>query len=406
MGIFRMPSLGADMESGKLVEWLKRVGDPVAGGDIIAVVETQKGAIEIEVFESGTLDRLLVEIGATVPVGTPLAVIRGAGEMTVPVVATATPSGVSPSVAPVFAAKAPPTSAAMAPRVAPAPEGAPQKASPAARQFAAEHGIDLAAVRGSGPEGAVVFVDVETAWRTGALKPAVSGAPAKPSGTGANLAAMRTAIAAAMARSKREIPHYYIQHSVDVSDAQTWLARRNEARPPTERAVFAAVLIRALASSLAKFPEFNGHYVDGRFASSARTHVGMAIALRGGGLIAPAIHDADKLSLDGAMAKLLDLVNRVRAGRFRSSEIADPTITLTSLGERGSDALLPVIYPPQVAIVGAGTPALRPWIVDGAVGARQVLQLSLAADHRVSDGHRGALLLAELAARLQQPEQL
>ncbi|MGE0733647.1 MAG: dihydrolipoamide acetyltransferase family protein [Alphaproteobacteria bacterium] len=400
-----MPSLGADMEAGKLVEWLKHVGDPVASGDIVAVVETQKGAIEIEVFESGTLDQVLVQVGATVPVGTPLAVIRGAGEAPGAAVPVAAPPAVPPRVTPAPVAKRP-AAAPPAMRVAPAPAGAAPIASPAARRFAAEHGIDLAGVRGSGPEGAVVFVDVETAWRTGAVKPAAPDAAAKPSTPGANFSAMRAAIAAAMARSKREIPHYYIQHSVDVTDAQAWLTRRNEARPPSERVLFAAVLIKALAASLAKFPEFNGHYLDNRFAAGAKIHVGMAIALRGGGLIAPAIHDAGALSLDAAMAKLLDLVNRVRAGRFRSSEIADPTITLTSLGERGSDSLLPVIYPPQVAIIGAGTPALRPWIVDGAVKARQVLQLSLAADHRVSDGHRGALLLAELAAQLQQPDRL
>jgi pyruvate dehydrogenase E2 component (dihydrolipoamide acetyltransferase) len=153
-------------------------------------------------------------------------------------------------------------------------------------------------------------------------------------------------------------------------------------------------------------PEFNGFFRDGRYAPSERVHVGNAIAVRGGGLVAPAIHDADRISLDEVMAKLRDLVNRVRAGRFRSSELADPTVTLTSLGERGADALLPIINPPQVAILAAGTPVRRPWLVGDSIVARPLLQLALAADHRVSDGHRGALLLADIARRLAEPESL
>jgi pyruvate dehydrogenase E2 component (dihydrolipoamide acetyltransferase) len=132
----------------------------------------------------------------------------------------------------------------------------------------------------------------------------------------------------------------------------------------------------------------------------------MAIALRGGGLIAPAIHDTGKQTIDQLMTQLRDLTNRVRAGRFRSSELADPTITLTSLGERGVDWVQPIIYPPQVAIIGAGSPVSRPWVVDGQIAPRQVCKLSLAADHRVSDGHRGALLLRAVATKLQTPETL
>jgi pyruvate dehydrogenase E2 component (dihydrolipoamide acetyltransferase) len=132
----------------------------------------------------------------------------------------------------------------------------------------------------------------------------------------------------------------------------------------------------------------------------------MAIALRGGGLIAPAIHDCADLSLDALMPQLRDLTNRVRAGRFRSSELADATITLTSLGERGVDWVQPIIYPPQVAIFGAGSPALRPWVVGEELLPRQICELTLAADHRVSDGHRGALLLRAVDANLQSPETL
>ena len=395
-----MPSLGADMEAGTLVEWLKTPGDTVKSGDVVAVVETQKGAIEIEAFESGTIESHLLPVGATVPVGTGLAMIRAADaagarkEAAAPVILEPAKSAVSPQPKPVAPAPA-----------AIAPEGPPKKASPAARQFAAEHGVDLSLVEGTGPDGAVVYVDVENAWRQQGTQ-AAPPKPVSPPKPAAEPTAMRTAIAAAMARSKREIPHYYLGHAVDVTKCIAWMSARNESRPPEERLLFPVLLLKSLAVALARFPEFNGHLRDGRFEPAKQVHAGMAIALRGGGLVAPAIHDTASLTLDQLMSALRDLTNRVRVGRFRGSELADPTITLTSLGERGVDWVQPVIYPPQVAIVGAGAPQLRPWILDGQVAARQVCQLSLAADHRVSDGHRGTLLLREIEARLQSPEVL
>jgi pyruvate dehydrogenase E2 component (dihydrolipoamide acetyltransferase) len=401
MGIFRMPSLGADMEAGTLVEWLKKPGDVVTSGDIIAVVETQKGAIEIEVFESGTIESQLLPVGATVPVGTGLAMIRTADTAGPPKTPPPPPLPQAPPVRPSAAQVAPSVLAASAPPAI----SAEKKVSPAARQFASEHGIDPSSVQGTGPEGAVVYVDVENAWLHGAKAEPAKPVPA-PRQAPAGLGAMRAAIAAAMARSKREIPHYYLGHAVDVTKCIAWMTARNEARPPDERLLFSALLLKALALSLGKFSEFNGHFRDGSFEPAAKVHAGMAIALRGGGLVAPAIHDTAALTLDQVMSGLRDLANRVRAGRFRGSELADPTITLTSLGERGVDWLQPVIYPPQVAIVGAGAAQLRPWILEGKVVPRQVCQLSLAADHRVSDGHRGALLLREMAERLQSPEAL
>ncbi|MEZ5830525.1 MAG: dihydrolipoamide acetyltransferase family protein [Dongiaceae bacterium] len=392
-----MPSLGADMEAGTLVEWLKKPGDAVKSGDIIAVVETQKGAIEIEAFETGTLESHLLPEGSTVPVGTALAMIQTAGAAIDREVPTAPPPA-EPAPAPQLAPAAVPP--------APAPAISPgKKVSPAARHFAAEHGIDLSSVVGTGPDGAIVYVDVENAWlhrepRAETPKPA-----SQPKGA-VEPTAMRAAIAAAMTRSKREIPHYYLGHAVDVTGAIAWMSARNEARPPEERLLFSALLLKSLALALTKFPEFNGQFRDGRFEPAGQVHAGMAIALRGGGLVAPAIHNTASLTLDQVMAALRDLTTRVRAGRFRGSELADPTITLTSLGERGVDWVQPIIYPPQVAIIGAGAPVLRPWMVDGQVTPRQICQFTLAADHRVSDGHRGALLLREIEARLQSPEAL
>jgi pyruvate dehydrogenase E2 component (dihydrolipoamide acetyltransferase) len=209
-----------------------------------------------------------------------------------------------------------------------------------------------------------------------------------------------------MSRSKREIPHYYLTTTVCMARALDWLQHSNAGRPPEQRLLVSAILLKAVAVSLRGFAELNGTYRDERFHASERVHLGVAIALRGGGLVAPAIHDAESLPLDELMAALRALVARVRAGTMRSSEMADPTITVTSLGERGVEGILPVIYPPQVAIVGLGSVHERPWAVDGALAVRPVVNASLAADHRVSDGHRGSLFLTRLAEVLQSPETL
>lgn len=389
-----MPSLGSDMEAGTLVEWLVKPGDTVARGDIVAVVETQKGAIEIETFQAGVVDRLVVEPGTEVPVGTVIAHIRGEAEAAAPAPETPTPA--SEPVAPKAAKPrkpAEPTAPAAASRA---------RVSPAARQRARDLGVDLETLTGTGADGAVTLVDVE---RAGAAAPAPVPAPAaKPTGDAA--AAMRRAIAAAMARSKREIPHYYLATTIDLTRALDWLEAENRRRPVAERLLYGALLIKAAALALKEVPELNGFWRDDAFVPGTGIHVGAAIALRRGGLVAPAIRYTDTRELGDVMAAFRDLVQRARAGRLRASELSDPTVTVTSLGENGVETVFPVIYPPQVAIVGFGSVVERPWSIDGAIGSRRVISASLAADHRASDGHRGALYLRALDRLLQTPETL
>jgi pyruvate dehydrogenase E2 component (dihydrolipoamide acetyltransferase) len=367
---FRMPMLGADMEAGTLVEWLKQPGDAVKHGDIVAVVDTQKGAIEIEVFEDGIIDRILVPAGRQVPVGTALAMLRNPGE-------TPSPAGTAP----------------MLPSPPPMPGGPPPaadrhvRAAPAARKRAAELGIDLARVTGTGPDGAITRDDVEHV---------------APPTTDARTA-MRAAIAAAMTRAKREIPHYYLSTTIDLDAALGWLRGRNETAAVTERMLPVVLLIKAVALALREVPELNGYWSDGAFHPGSGIHVGCAISLRGGGLVAPALHDADRQDLPTLMRHILDLTTRARAGALRSSELGDPTITVTNLGDQGIDAAFGIIYPPQVAIVGFGRVVERPWLVSGAVVARPVVTATLAADHRASDGHRGGLFLAAVDRLLQKP---
>ncbi len=387
-----MPSLGADMEAGTLVEWLKHPGDAVKRGDIIAVVDTQKGAIEIEVFEDGTVESVQIHPGQEVPVGAVLAVIRGA--------APESPSPLAAATLPLVDAQPGPAAPA-SPRTAPPEEPARPRLSPRARKLAADLGVDAMRVAGTGPDGAITGEDVERA-ALAAREQALAQREARSARSGD----MRAAIAAAMARSKREIPHYYLSTTIDMSAALAWLRAENERRPVTERMLPVAILIRAVALALREVPELNGHWVDGGFRPGAGVHVGCAISLRGGGLVAPALHDADRLSPAELMRRLTDLVARARAGSLKSSELSDPTITVTNLGDQGVEATFGIIYPPQVALVGFGRISDRPWAASGTIEVRPLVTASLSADHRATDGHRGGLFLTAVDRLLQAPETL
>jgi len=386
---FRLPSLGADMDQGKLVEWKVKPGDVVKKGDVVAVVDTSKSAIDVEIWHEGTVQELLTQPGETVPVGAMMALLLEAGETAEQVQAWKRGHAAPPEAALPSATPAPPAAT-----LTTAPT-ARVRVSPAARKRAAELGIGLGALTGSGPDGAITFDDVEKA-----------GKDRKTTAPLNRMTEMRKTIGAAMARSKREIPHYYLATDIPFARATEWLAARNTQRSVTERVLMAAVLLKAVANALKHHPDLNGFYRDGRFERASAVHIGVAISLRQGGLIAPALHDCDSKSLDELMRGLADLVRRARAFTLRSSELSDPTITVTNLGDGGADLVQGVIYPPQVAIIGFGGVRERPWVTEGAVGAMPVVTATLAADHRVTDGHLGALFLADLSRALQAPDKL
>jgi pyruvate dehydrogenase E2 component (dihydrolipoamide acetyltransferase) len=388
-----MPILGADMRAGTLRAWRKRPGEAVARGDIIAEVETDKGIIDVEIFTTGVIEKLVVEPGQTVPVGTVLALIRAEGAPAPSIPAVPLPS-------PPLRAPAQAVPGGGREGTVEAPERR-VRISPLARRRAAELGIDPAALEGTGPDGAVTLDDVE---RAGARREAAQPVARDPAAVAAER--MRQTIGAAMARSKREIPHYYLSATVDMQRAMTWLAAENLKRSVPDRLLSGVLLIKAAALALREVPELNGVWKSGTMVPSPAIHVGVAISLRQGGLVAPALHDADRLSLDELMRGLRDLVRRARSGGLRSSELSDPTITVTSLGEQGVETVFGIIYPPQVAIVGFGTIVERPWSVAGQVVSRPLVTATLSADHRVTDGHRGALFLAAVGRLLQEPERL
>lgn len=397
MADFLMPALGADMETGRVVQWLVAPGATVKSGDVVAVVETHKGTIDVEIFLDGVIHDL-VPLNTPLPVGAVLARVALPGAAPV----TATPAlAQTPTLAPALPPQRPTATAA----AAPAPAPARPRISPAARQRARQLGIDPVTLQGHGADAVVTLADVE---RAAAARSAALPAPVAPParGGGFDPAQMRQAIAAAMARSKREIPHYYLGQSIDFAAADDWITRWNADRPPEQRLLPAVLLLKATARALQAVSPLNGFWENGSFRAGDGIHIGWAIALRGGGLVAPAIHHADRLSLSELMEHLRDLVQRARSGGLRSSELTDPTITVTSLGDRGADSVYGVIYPPQVAIVGFGRVQPQPRVVDGQVVVRPVLQASLAADHRASDGHLGGQLLAAIDKALQDPETL
>lgn len=411
MGEFRMPSLGADMETGKLVEWLVVPGQRVRRGDIVAMVETQKGLFEVEIFADGVMGELLVQPGQTVPVGTLLATIdngtAGAGEG-----ATAVPTGTGAEQKPPAAA---PAAAPVAAESAPEPAAGHRIASsPSARQLAQELGIDLATVTGTGPHGAIGRGDVEAAARAAGRLPApdepvapvsAPSPPAEPAPSAA-AAAMRKAIAAAVSRSNREIPHYYLETEIDLSKPLQWLEEENRKRSMRERILPVALLVKATALALREVPELNGFWQNDQLEVRQDIHIGFAVALRQGGLIAPAVHHVDQLGVGEVMQRLADLIERTRGGHLRSSELTDATMSVTSLGDRGVRTVYGVIYPPQVALVGFGRISERPWAENGLLGVRRCVTATLAADHRATDGHQGALFLEALTRHLHLPEAL
>lgn len=390
-----MPQLGADMSSGKLLSWRKKVGDRVQRGDIIAEVETDKADIEVEAFSTGLIEKLLVQPGEQVPVGTLMAIIQEEGKP----IETAARSVVQPVPAATPPPAPVPAMGGIPPRPAAGIAGARVHISPAARKLAADLGVDPATVVGTGPGGRIMLEDIQQAAKARALQAAPEAVPDRQT-------RMRQTIAAAMARSKREIPHYYLSTTIDMNSALTWLTQENLKRSVENRLVYGVLLLKAVALALRQVPELNSFWKEGKAVPSPDIHVGLAISLRGGGLVAPALHHTDQQNLTDLMRNFRDLVQRARSWSLRSSELSDPTITVTSLGEQGVETAYGIIYPPQVALVGFGKIVERPWVVDKQVVPRSLITATLSGDHRVTDGHRGGLFLAAVDRLLQEPEEL
>ena len=396
MSLFKMPSLGADMESGKLMEWKVKEGDRVKKDHVIAEVETSKGVIEIEVFEDGVVDKILVEPGTETAVGTPLALIRTVNESSEDLQKEleAYEGGATKK-------EAPPAEQTAEGLSTPKPEEKEEETAseeriritPAARKRAEKLGVDIHQLA-TKIKRKIGLRDVEAAAAVAPEK-----AAPKPD-------AMRQAIARAMSLSNAEIPHYYLSTSINMTPALTWLETENTKRSIRERILPAALVIRAVVKALQAVPELNGFWKENALQVSEAIHPGIAIALRKGGLITPALIDAQEKNLDETMAAFRDLITRTRSGKLRGSEMTKQTIVITNLGDLGVERVYGVIYPPQVALVGLGRIVDMPWVEGDALAIRKVMQATLAGDHRATDGRTGALFLDRLDQLLQKPEEL
>lgn len=422
---FLMPSLGADMEDGTLVEWRKKTGDTVKRGDIIAEVETQKGLIEIEVFDEGVIEKLLIKEGEKVPVGTPMALIN--------------PDGAEVETKQETASKKEEV------KLQPIEEKAEQKAeqkvmekstketriraTPIAKKIAQDKGIDLSQLTGTGENGAITKDDVENAIVHKGEKPVEKLVEAEPEKTEAQpfeaelykkekqpvevkkeialtpAESIRSAVAAAMSKSNREIPHYYLEKRVDMSKAMAWMKEVNKERPIKQRLLPAALFIKAVASSLDEVSELNAIWENGLQLKN-EINIGFVVSLRTGGIIVPVIQQADSKSVGEIMEVLNDIIPRARALKLRSSELSDSTITITNIGEGSADKVFGVIYPPQVAIIGFGNITEQAFAENGMLGIRPVVDITLAGDHRATDGITGSRFLGSLNKYLQNPESL
>ncbi|MCA1490517.1 2-oxo acid dehydrogenase subunit E2 [Ensifer sp. NBAIM29] len=384
---FKMPTLAAETEAATLVEWFKQPGDHIKRGDVIALAETQTGAIEIEAFDEGVIGEQRVQPGRQIEVGTVLATIFSSEEAD----------------RPLRAAKA---SGAVARH--------PYERRRSARPSTVRPRPAERTSAGGQQTGGMLTIDgFSSAWplANGAGDPAElafdhAREPRMSKRGGAAREDLRKANGAAMLRSHREIPHYWVSHAIDVTPLLEWVEAENAGRSGENRLVYLAPLMKAAALALKDVPDLNGHYGERGFRPSSAVHMGLATPLRGGGLVAPAIRDTAARSVDELMFAIAALAPRARLGRLRRSEIADATIVLNNLVAGNIDGIFPLIHPPQVAIIACGAAGPRPWAIADTVCVRQVIQVTVAGDYRVSHTQTAAEFLSRLSELLSKPEAL
>jgi pyruvate dehydrogenase E2 component (dihydrolipoamide acetyltransferase) len=397
---FRMPSLGADMEDGTLVEWRLKSGDAVKHGDIIADVDTQKGLIEIEIFDEGTIDQLIIKEGEKVPVGTVMATIIPAEEKVSMIKESI------PDLEKTIITDKGKADKKKKPIKKPLKKGSTEsqprvKISPLAKKIAEEKGIDFLTIKGSGEEGAILKKDINQAVDMNVESHVeVTGSKKEIAKQG-----VREAIASAMSRSNSEIPHFYLETRINMSKALDWLKETNKKSNLKDRLLPVVLFIKATAKAVNDVPEVNGYWENGLYLKDA-INIGIAVSLREGGVVIPVIRDAEQKSLIELMTLLKDLIPRAKSLKLRSSELGEVTITLTSISAGNVDKVFGVIYPPQVALLGFGNIIEEAWVENDAISACPVVHVTLAADHRAIDGYLGSRFLTTLKNNLENPKEL
>jgi pyruvate dehydrogenase E2 component (dihydrolipoamide acetyltransferase) len=435
MSDVNMPKLSDTMEEGTIVEWKKKSGDPVKKGEVIAEVESDKATFDLESEADGVLD-IIVQQGVPAKIGAPIARIGAAGE--VPAAKPApkepapkeaapkeAPKAEKPKAEPAAAPAAPPVEQVPptplppapngagtpeedgAPRVAGSP-GAEVKASPLAKRLAAELGVNLAMVQGSGPEGRIVKEDVQAA-ATGKTAPQRAPAPAttRPSGPDVEVVEptrMQATIARRMAEAKTTVPEFTVTVEARVDLAVSMRQQMKDSVPGADKVTMTDFLVRACALALKKFPEVNSSWVDGKFQRKRRISIGLAVApSQGMGLLVPVVHDADLKDLIQISIESRQVIERARSGRPAEGDLSGATFSISNLGMYGVDEFVAIINPPEAAILAVGTIKEVPVVDAGRVVPGKVMRMTLSVDHRVFYGATAAQFMAEVRRLIENP---
>ena len=421
-----MPKLSDTMEEGKILRWLKQEGDKVETGQTLAEVETDKATVEMEAYTNGIIRKLIAKEGDTIKIGATIAVIGGADEDISALLQQPEQAAAPEPHAPA----APPARPAPAPRPAPRPVAAPAarpaqgprpvaaaspaqataqessagrslRASPLALRMAAEAGIDLQSLQGTGPQGRIIKRDIEAALEKASGAAAAPGAPAQPVGDvqEIELTSMRRTIAKRLVQSKAPVPHFYL--TVDVSMDRVWDAYR-ALREENYPVSLNDIVIKATASALRRHPEINASFAGDHVKQYSRVHIGLAVALEDG-LITPVIRDADSKTLLDIAGESRTLAERARSRGLQPHEYTGGTFSISNLGMMGIEEFSAIINPPEAAILAVGSVREVPVVENGQVRVGRRMKLTLSVDHRVADGAQGARFLQTLQRMLENP---
>ena len=446
-----MPQMGYDMHEGKVVRWLKKEGEEVTRGEVIAEIETDKATVEYEAYTGGVMAKIVAEEGVAIPVGGLIAVMTAPGEaipediLTDAATASAADSpapaatAVEAPEAPIPAAAAPadteevrasplarrlakergfdlatitgtgpggriteadiPEQGAAAAPAALASSNGYIKASPLAKRLARERGIDLATLTGTGPGGRVIEADVPEHAVPAA---AGSAAPATLVSENVELSRMRQAIARVTSDSKRDAPHFYVSVDVDMTKAMSFRRDLNDELDAENRVSVNDLIVKASAIAIGRHPKFNSFFRDDHLQMNAAINVGIAIALESG-LIVPGINGCERKSLVEIAAASRDLVSRANSGTLRNDEYSGTTFSVSNLGAFDIESFTAIIFPPHAAILAVGTVKEQPVVRDGELAIAQIMKATLSTDHRVADGAEAAQFLVEIKKLLQNP---
>ena len=404
-----MPKLGFDMAEGKLGEWLKKAGDTVTQGETILLVETDKASVEVPAFRSGVLLKILVAAGESVPIGTPIAAIGEAGETVEAEVKAKVEVKAEAKVEAKAETKAEDEGTGVDGRLA---------ASPVALRMAAELGIDLRQVAGSGPGGRIIKRDIEAYVQENAKKPEKKTAAAappmpipsyEPTDEGYRvepLTGMRQAIARRMVDSKQQAPHFYVTTEIDMAPAMALRGQLNALLPEAEKISVNDLIVKAAALTLRQFPGINASFAADGIHIHDHVHVGVAVA-RENGLVTAVLRDCDKTSLALLAIQTRELVGRTREGRMKPDDMMGATFTISNLGMFDVEEFSAIITMPQAAALAVGAVKKIPVVnADGQLAVGTRMKVTLSADHRVTDGAEVAKFLQALKAALEQPLRL